>query len=649
MDTVATRMTLRPGHMLDGYRIERTLGEGGFGVTYLAHDTNLDTGVAIKEYFPLRIAVRGSNYAVCPASERTSSTFNWGLDRFVKEARTLAKFTHPNIVRVKTVLQQNQTAYIVMELEHGQDLQTLLCKPGRMDEETLLEIMGPLIDGLSEVHRHGFIHRDIKPENIHIRLDNTPVLLDFGSARQAVSSRTQSLTAVVTVGFAPLEQYNNAPSDKQGPWTDIYSLGAVLYHAIMGHVPTASTLRGSALLNGDPDPLAPISELAQGHYSDAFLESIDWAMRLKCDDRPQNLEAWRARLTSGLTRATKPVNQQVQAYEHRQYANHHTAPETANVVQVSRNRRRETELLQRRRRRRLVYWSVALVAIGATALFAMMFVSQRQAELEQRAARQTELVRQQQAEGAAARRREEAARQAEQTQGSLPESAEARATDTERQVQLEQQQAAEAAAEARRQKEREQQRKARAAEVERLAELEKRLDAAEAKEAQRLATLEQTRKAKAAEAEQQAKLEQQQKAEAEEAEIAAEAARQAEREQKLQAANRPISNSDITQVNGIFNALKTAIEGNDLATINRMTIASPERTRMFTGLFDKYESIEVSLSNISSQRANQSIRAILSIERMVKSSGDIAFPSKTFKTISLKSVRDGDQWSLIYW
>lgn len=292
MESQAPYRTLQPGEMLNWYRIERILGRGGFGVIYLATDTNLDHHVAIKEYIPGDVATRSGDSKVHPITEEHGEMFRWGMDRFIKEARNLVKFKHPNIVRVMSVFQENNTAYMVMEFEEGEDLRTFLRKPGANSEQSLKQLILPISKGLAEVHRHGFIHRDIKPANILVRKDGTPVLLDFGSARNASKFTHQSLTALVSVGYAPLEQYNSEADEQQGPWTDIYALGGTLYNAISGRDPVESTRRGAALLNGGQDPLIAAEYLGEGKYSKGFLRAVDWAMEFAIADRPQTLADW---------------------------------------------------------------------------------------------------------------------------------------------------------------------------------------------------------------------------------------------------------------------------------------------------------------------------------------------------------------------
>jgi len=294
MESLTDSIPLSPGDMIGWYRIERPLGRGGFGITYLALDTNLDVLVAIKEYLPQNIAARDADRTVYPIRTDLSDTFTWGLDRFINEARTLALFNHESIVRVMSVFEKNQTAYMIMEYVQGTDLTLKLNSTDFTRERNLKALISPLMDGLEVVHQQGFIHRDIKPANIRIPSDNRPaVLLDFGSARQALTSRTQALTAMVSVGYAPLEQYNNENAGDQGPWTDIYAFGAVLYRAISGLEPTASTLRVSDCVNGRPDPLPPLRQTTRNEYSAEFLDAIEWALRWRVSDRPQSISEWR--------------------------------------------------------------------------------------------------------------------------------------------------------------------------------------------------------------------------------------------------------------------------------------------------------------------------------------------------------------------
>ena len=283
--------SLREGYILHWYEIKRIIGRGGFGITYLAHDNNLDRYVAIKEFMPEDFATRESDSTVHPKTGEHRSLYEWGLERFIKEARTLAKFNHPNIVRVLSVFEENNTAYMVMEYAQGEDLSTVYKKSPKFTEERFLDTFIPIMDGLALVHNAGFIHRDIKPANIYICENNSPLLLDFGSARQSMGGKTKALTSLVTYGYAPFEQYNEG-SGKQGPWTDIYSLGACIYVGVTGQKPVDALQRGGNFLETGIDSYRPLSIIAKDEYSENFLLAVDNALMFKIEERPQNIMDW---------------------------------------------------------------------------------------------------------------------------------------------------------------------------------------------------------------------------------------------------------------------------------------------------------------------------------------------------------------------
>ena len=271
------------------YQIESVLGRGGFGITYLARDKNLGQLVAIKEYLPFEFAARNEDSTVQPVSAEQGDAFSLGLERFMSEAQVLAKFNHPNIVRVHSVFKHNNTGYIVMEYERGEDLSSIYKRKKKLTQRELEDIFYPIIDGLASVHKKGFIHRDIKPSNIYIRRDGSPVLIDFGSARQASGSVTKTLTSIFSAGYAPFEQYYQS-AGKQGPWTDVYALSASIYQGITGEKPQDSTIRGVAELHHESDPYKPLSTLGIDSYTSAFLKTIDQALMISTDDRPQTLD-----------------------------------------------------------------------------------------------------------------------------------------------------------------------------------------------------------------------------------------------------------------------------------------------------------------------------------------------------------------------
>ena len=278
---------LPAAHCLNEYRLERVLGGGGFGLTYLAHDTNLDCRVAIKEYLPRDVAVRNADFAVRPRSTEAATAFDWGLQRFLLESRALASFHHPGIVRVLRYFLANGTAYMVMEYETGEPLSRWLVGRLPLDAASLLRIVRPLLDGLEAVHGAGFLHRDVKPGNIYMRADGSPVLLDFGSARRIASDAVdQALTAVVTPGFAPAEQYHR--HGKQGPWTDLYALAGVMYWMVTGRLPMEALAR---LREDSMPPAARLGNVAV--FGGALLNAIDWALKPDENARPRDVAAFR--------------------------------------------------------------------------------------------------------------------------------------------------------------------------------------------------------------------------------------------------------------------------------------------------------------------------------------------------------------------
>ena len=293
------KQALPPGFRLGAYRVARVLGVGGFGVTYLCEHAGLGVQVAVKEYLPNEMAVRDGT-EVHPKSAGDREGFEWGLSRSLDEARTLARFEHPNVVRVRDYLEANNTAYIVMDYEEGEPLDALLRRHGTLTEAQLKRVVLPVVDGLRQVHAAGFLHRDIKPSNIYVRRsDESPVLLDFGSARQALGHKSRSLTAIASPGYSPPEQYEGAAP--QGAWTDIYALSALCYRAITGNTPMGAPWRQSELLRTQTDPLPRLAERWAASYSPAFLEAVDWGLRLIETERPQSFDEWLSRLKGTTT------------------------------------------------------------------------------------------------------------------------------------------------------------------------------------------------------------------------------------------------------------------------------------------------------------------------------------------------------------
>ena len=287
----APNVALPIGFRLFEYRIDGILGQGGFGIAYAATDVNLNAKVVIKEYLPEDFAYRATDHTVSAREDEDQDFYQSGLDAFLVEARTLATFRHPNIVRVARFFEANRTAYMVLEYERGQSLKAYRKKHDNIPEATLVTLFAPLLDGLAEVHAAGYLHRDIKPDNIYVRdSDGSLVLLDFGAARQTATEKAE-IGTVVTPGYGPIEQY--AGGGRQGPWTDLYALGATLFWLVTGKKPIEAPGRLE-----DPDPLPSAELLGKGKYSPEFLAAIDWALKMHPSDRPQDVNTFRSALFS---------------------------------------------------------------------------------------------------------------------------------------------------------------------------------------------------------------------------------------------------------------------------------------------------------------------------------------------------------------
>ncbi len=293
---------LPSGVMLEEYQIGQVLGSGGFGITYYAWDTHLDKAVAIKEYLPNEFAVRYEDTTVAPKSSSDAETYEWGLTRFLEEARILAGFDHPNINKVYRRLEAHGTAYMVLEYLPGESLSARLRRTGRLSPEEVWRLFNELLSGLAEVHRQDYVHRDIKPGNIMFREDGGAVLLDFGAARQAVGQRSKSITSILTPGYAPIEQYDQK-AVYVGPWTDFYALGVVAYRCVTG-VGEGELLdavaRNLLVSRGEAaQDMRPAVALAKEEYDQRLLRAIDWCMQVDQRERPQGITDLEAALAGG--------------------------------------------------------------------------------------------------------------------------------------------------------------------------------------------------------------------------------------------------------------------------------------------------------------------------------------------------------------
>ena len=285
-------LALPVGTRVAEFVITGLIGIGGFGIVYQAHDESLDREVALKEYMPSALAMRQQGNTVSAKSQRSADTFQAGLRSFINEARMLALFNHPALVKVYRFWESNGTAYMVMPFYQGQTLKRALADMQTPPSEAWLrQLLFPLLEALEIIHAKNCFHRDIAPDNILLLKNGQPVLLDFGAARQVISDMANNLTVILKPGYAPIEQYASDPNMPQGAWTDIYALGAVMHLAIAGQEPQTSVSR---IVKDSYEPLAQRSDK---RYSQSFLATIDQTLALRPGDRPQSVDELRSLLT----------------------------------------------------------------------------------------------------------------------------------------------------------------------------------------------------------------------------------------------------------------------------------------------------------------------------------------------------------------
>jgi len=683
--------------MLNWYRVERVLGRGGFGVIYLATDTNLDHPVAIKEYIPPGSARRDGDTALHPLTSAHDGQYREGLGRFITEARNLVRFKHPNIVRVMSVFQKNNTAYMVMEFEEGENLNRYLARAGTRSERRLKSLIRPICEGLAEVHRHGFIHRDIKPANILVRPDGSPVLLDFGSARDASATNGEALTALVTVGYAPLEQYNDKNDEQQGPWTDIYALAGVLYYAISGGDPIDSARRGSALLNGGRDPLISAAAIGGSGYSEDFLAAIDWALSFRIADRPQTLSDWLPALlgrtsirevrrdtpdidalmdVSGGTVA-RGQSETVTSSEY-PFGRANLSTERSDISASPGGRGSERSPVIRRSRvkrgwlRSLPGIVLAALIVGTSVLWALQKgpFSPESEVVSAEAVAKTPLPGRSRDSLESAALVAERSRQIER----LAEIERREQALADRQIQADAAEAARAAELAARQQA-ESERASAAQEVDRAA---KAAEAAAQRAAQRAAEREAETESRRDRLLQEAR-ERRAKAAQELYVTSLAAAETAIAERDIDSANKALSEARRSGVSGArlgilearlervvaeikrritdaefdrvvrrFDGLKRAIEAKDMAVIDALT-AESEQNALFRQLMLNFESLHMEITGIRVRNADKSVTGNLRINRMVRENGDSAVPSSAFRDREMTSRLVDGEWSPIVW
>lgn len=299
------------GHVLQEFVVEGLVGVGGYSIVYAARDTRLDRRVALKEYTPAALATRAADGTVVARSPRHQQHFDLGLKGFINEARLLASFDHPSLVKVYRFWAENGTAYLVMPFYQGMTLKKWLASLGAAPSEPWLrQLLDPLLEALAAIHHERCFHRDVAPDNILLLHDRhapsfleqrpRPLLLDFGSARRLIGDATQNLTSILKPGFSPVEQYEGEQSLRQGAWSDVYALCAVLYLAVTGKVPPSSIARHVR------DDLVPARQAGAGRYSPAFLDAIDAGLAVRPEARPQSMAELR-RLFDGAAPAFVPA------------------------------------------------------------------------------------------------------------------------------------------------------------------------------------------------------------------------------------------------------------------------------------------------------------------------------------------------------
>ena len=295
---LATHANCLPvGTRVSDFEIIGLIGEGGFGIVYLAKDTSLDRVVALKEFMPSSLAGRIDGIQVAVRAANNRGTFEAGLKSFINEAKMLARFAHPALVEVFRFWEGNGTAYMAMRLYRGETLRQVLTRAAEpFSEERIAQIMAPIFDALEMLHREQVFHRDIAPDNIMLA-DGRSVLLDFGSARRILGDGTQALTTVLKPGYAPIEQYSDDGSMKQGAWTDVYALGGVLYHIATGKAPMQAVSRMMS------DPMQSITDATGGRFSPVFSQAVAKAMSVHVDNRFQTVTDFRKALGWNITQA----------------------------------------------------------------------------------------------------------------------------------------------------------------------------------------------------------------------------------------------------------------------------------------------------------------------------------------------------------
>jgi serine/threonine protein kinase len=281
--SIPLNRALPQGYKLEGYTLDRPISRGGFSIVYRAADPNGEI-VAVKEYLPAGLVLRTDGTRVQASSAENMTSFRYGMKCFFDEGKALATINHPNVVRVLNFFRANDTVYMVMRYERGRTLQQYIqAKQGMLPERFVRYVFTELLNGLRDVHAKRLLHLDIKPANIFIRNDGSPVLLDFGAARQILQATSTIQAPMYTPGFAAAEQYKEADSAQLGPWTDIYGVGASIYASFAAFAPQSSDSRATK------DHYIPAHRIWGDIYTRDLLDIVDWCLKMDPLERPQSV------------------------------------------------------------------------------------------------------------------------------------------------------------------------------------------------------------------------------------------------------------------------------------------------------------------------------------------------------------------------
>lgn len=364
---------LPAGYRFNEFEIKEVIGGGGFGIVYRAWDHQLERTIAIKEYMPVSLAVRAEDMSLELRGERYQKLFNAGLTSFIQEARLLARFNHPGLLHVLRFWEQNGTAYMGTLYYSGMTLKEWqLTSPDAVNEAWIRRLLPPLFGAISTIHQAGYLHRDISLDNIQIQENQLPVLLDFGSARKEIGNLSDETEIMLKPGFAPIEQYSEEGENEQGPWTDIYALGAVLHSLITSNPPPVSVVRCIE------DNYQPLVERKPAGYSLSLLHAVDCALAMKPADRPQSIDAFAALIdlpvsdVEAVVNSLQPAPEPLPAPAPAPVVEEEEIVTPAPVVMAVNHGSASVEPVTPRNVRRL---SPGLVALAAVALLAVIVVT----------------------------------------------------------------------------------------------------------------------------------------------------------------------------------------------------------------------------------------------------------------------------------